>query len=57
MRILGNASLTGACRLLMDAAAQSSAAEIARRSQHVSLGGNPRFNHLYVEHMLFPEQE
>lgn len=57
VRILGNASLTGACRLLMDAAAQSSAAEIARRSQHVSLGGNPRFNHLYVEHMLFPEQE
>ena len=41
VRILGNASLTGACRLLMDAAAQSSAAEIARRSQHVSLGRQP----------------
>ena len=55
VRILGNASLSGACRLLMDTAAQSAVAEIARRSRHVSLGGNPRFNHLYVEHMLFPE--
>lgn len=31
--------------------------QLARRAQHISLGGDPRFNQCYMEQMLFPGME
>ena len=33
------------------------ARRIAAASSHVELGGNPMFNALYMEHMMFPERD
>lgn len=55
-RVLGNAALSGAARLLLDRTAQPLACQIARLARHVTLGGNPRFNQRYMEDMLFPGQ-
>jgi len=54
VRVLGNASLAGAAALLTDTAQVSEVNRIASLSRHVALGGNPRFNEAYMEHMLFP---
>ncbi len=54
-RVLGNAALAGAALLLMDQGKKQRARQIAAAARHVDLGGNPRFNQLYMEHMLFPE--
>ncbi|MDO4939854.1 MAG: ASKHA domain-containing protein [Lachnospiraceae bacterium] len=53
--VLGNAALTGACQLLGDMEKIDAIRKIASTSSHVNLGGNPMFNSLYVENMLFPE--
>ena len=52
---IGNASLAGAARLLLDQSAVEDARFIAGRAKHVSLGGNPRFNEHYIDQMLFPD--
>lgn len=57
VRVIGNAALSGAARLLLSQDEEAAAQDIARRAQHVNLGGNPRFNERYVEHMLFPFEE
>lgn len=53
--VLGNAALTGACQLLGDMEKIDAVRKIASTSSHVDLGGNPMFNSLYMENMLFPE--
>ena len=52
---IGNASLAGAARLLLDQSAAEDARFIADQAKHVSLGGNPRFNEHYIDQMLFPD--
>lgn len=53
--ILGNAALTGACMLLGDMEKIDAIRKIVSTSSHVNLGGNPMFNNLYMENMLFPD--
>lgn len=50
---LGNAALYGAAQMLLDRGAQEEGRKIAGLARHVSLGGNPRFNMNYMEHMMF----
>jgi len=56
-RVLGNAALRGAAKLLTQSQAREEARRIAHASIHVALGGNARFNDAYIEAMMFPEQE
>lgn len=53
VKILGNAALTGAATLLRNPARTVEAGALAQKSTHVNLGGNPLFNNLYIENMLF----
>ena len=53
--VIGNAALTGACMLLGDMEKIDAIRKIASISSHVNLGGNPLFNNLYMENMMFPE--
>lgn len=55
LKVIGNAALTGAASLLLDTDKLTALSQIAARSRHVSLGGNPWFNEAYMEEMLFPE--
>ena len=55
MQVLGNAALKGAEMMLLDSAKTQKAERIASLSRHVDLGGNPLFNDLFVERMLFDE--
>ena len=48
VKIIGNAALDGAAELLLNREAA-----LPTAAQHVSLGGNPKFNNLYMESMLF----
>lgn len=57
VKAIGNASLAGASRLLLDQNAMRTAQEIADKSQHVNLGGNPKFNEHYIDQMLFPYED
>lgn len=57
VKVIGNASLSGSVRLLLNRESLSQAEEIAKKSSHVNLGGNPRFNENYMEQMFFPETE
>jgi len=50
---IGNAALAGATMLLAGTEAKQKAAQIARLSRHVPLGGNEAFNEAFVEHMMF----
>jgi len=51
-KILGNAALSGAARLL-NRAEIPAAEELAKNAIHVNLGGNSRFNEHFMEAMLF----
>ena len=51
--VLGNAALRGAEEMLLDPGKIREAEAVAGRSKHVDLGGNPLFNQLFVEQMLF----
>lgn len=51
--ILGNASLAGAVSALLDTHQWQNLSAIASSSSRVDLGGNPRFNEHYIDHMLF----
>lgn len=54
-KVLGNAALTGAIQLLLDCSSRGTAEMLAAKSVHLNLGGNPKFNANYIEHMLFPD--
>ena len=56
VRVLGNAALDGASRLLLNQDLIAKAREIARLSHHVDLGGSPRFNAHYMDCMFFPSE-
>ena len=53
-KVIGNAALAGASRLLLDPGAETAIRAIAQTSRHYNLGGNPVFNANYMEQMLFP---
>ena len=53
VRILGNAALAGAARLLLDTDAIARIRAICARATFVNLAGDPLFNELYVDHMFF----
>lgn len=53
VRILGNAALSGAARLLLNRAWMGQAAELAWNAIHVNLGGNSRFNEHFIDAMMF----
>ena len=56
-RIVGNAALDGAARLLLDTDAIGRTRRIAAAARHVRLAGDPGFNDSYVEHMLFGDPD
>lgn len=53
VKVLGNAALAGASMLLLNPDNLALAKQIAELAQPVALGGNPLFNELYMEAMLF----
>lgn len=53
IKVLGNASLTGAEMLLLDTTLAQEAQQVAAMAKPVLLGGNPLFSDLYMEHMMF----
>lgn len=57
VRSIGNASLSGAAEMLLCPQRQEFMRRIASSARHIQLGGNPRFNALYVEKMLFGNDE
>lgn len=57
VKILGNASLTGAMGVLLNTRQCQALRRIAFSACHVDLGGNPRFNENYVAHMLFDSDD
>ena len=57
VKVVGNAALAGACQILLSQADLEHARSIAAKASHVELGGNPLFNTLYMEHMMFPERD
>ena len=57
VKVIGNASLSGSVRLLLNKESLLDAEEIAGKSSHVNLGGNPRFNEHYMDQMFFPETD
>ena len=56
VKVLGNAALTGAVRILLNRNDLETVRRIAGASRHVNLGGNPRFNEHYMDQMFFPEE-
>lgn len=56
VEVIGNASLTGASQLLADMEKIDAIRIITSKAQHINLGGNPMFNNLYMENMMFPEE-
>lgn len=54
-KVLGNAALSGAVRVLLNKHEKEQLTHIAQLSEHVNLGGNPRFNENYIEQMMFGE--
>ena len=56
VKVLGNAALTGAVRILLNRDDLETVRRIAGASRHVNLGGNPRFNEHYMDQMFFPEE-
>lgn len=53
VRIIGNGSLSGAAEMLLHSAQQAGGRALAKESQHVNLGGNPKFNENYMEQILY----
>ena len=54
-KIVGNAALAGAAQVLLNRNARGMLSRIASASEHVNLGGNPKFNEKYIEMMFFGE--
>lgn len=55
-KVLGNAALAGAVRLLLDCHGRVQAESLAASARQLNLGGNPKFNENFIEQMLFPEK-
>ena len=53
VKTLGNAALTGAASILLNPGKMAEIHALAQKSVHVSLGGDPLFNSLFMENMLF----
>jgi uncharacterized 2Fe-2S/4Fe-4S cluster protein (DUF4445 family) len=56
VRFIGNASLTGAKRVLLAQSEFARAQTLRARTAHVELASEPRFTDLFMEHMFFPEE-
>ena len=54
-KILGNAALSGAVQVLLNRNARDVLSGIASTSEHVNLGGDPKFNEKYIDMMFFGE--
>ena len=57
VKFIGNASLTGAKRVLLSQREEAMAMDIQRRVQHVELAAEPCFSDLYMDAMIFPNDE
>lgn len=53
VRVIGNAAIDGAARLLMNTSLRENISAMQHCAMHVRLDGNPTFADLYVESMLF----
>lgn len=53
-RVLGNAAMTGALRILLDQRMRPQAEALADAAKQLNLGGNPNFNENYIDQMFFP---
>lgn len=53
VKVLGNASLTGAAYILLNKANLETSRYIAQKAVHVDLGGNAVFNEHYMNQMMF----
>lgn len=53
VKVIGNAALDGATQILLDAQKLEEARTIAADAQYLHLGGNTKFNDLFVENMIF----
>ena len=56
-KILGNAALSGAVQVLLNRHAREALSAIATKSEHVNLGGDPKFNEMYIEKMFFGDDD
>ena len=50
---VGNTSLGGAAHVLLDTTAEKDITALAARAEEVALSTHPRFNDLFMEHMMF----
>lgn len=57
VKVIGNASLTGAVAMLLNTQQKEIGQKLAGSAQHVNLGGNPQFNQNYMEQMLFGDED
>lgn len=57
VRILGNSALSGAARLLLNRELICEARNLARQVESVTLSGNSRFSHHFMNAMLFGEED
>ncbi len=55
-QVVGNSSLSGAVRCLLEAEPEATLAKIKERCEYVELSTDPRFNDLYIEKMMFEEE-
>ncbi len=55
--LLGNSALGGCVQYLVDPAARRALDDIVAAAVYLELSSHPRFNALYVEHMVFEEAE
>ncbi len=53
IKVIGNAALAGASKLLLNTPSIEKVRVIAASSAHINLGGDALFNELYIENMLF----
>lgn len=53
VRVIGNAAIDGAARLLLDTSLRESISAMQHCAKHIRLDGNPVFADLYIESMLF----
>ena len=51
--VIGNAALAGAAMLLLHPEIREQARSLAQKAKHIELGGDPTFNELYIENMMF----
>lgn len=54
---IGNSALAGAAQALLDGEKRNQLLKIKEKCQYLELSGNPAFNRLYPEHMMFGEED